>query len=145
MLWAELKEGDHPPPVNRMGGEALQRLFCRHFVPPGNHCQSRGFRGSPRVSMDVSRGLVLEIRVIWGAAFYRYFEAKAHMSHILDSGNLPPNRAYCARLRVSIFHWFFICVQSVSEFLWDGLHASIEFPVMPKHAQYARFGGENIE
>eukprot|EP01043_Picozoa_sp_COSAG02_P017749 COSAG02_NODE_812_length_16908_cov_238.494319_5_plen_122_part_00 len=55
---------------------------------------------------------------------------------------LPPNRAYCARLRVSIFHWFFICVQSVSEFLWDGLRASIEFPFMPKHAQYARFGGD---
>eukprot|EP01043_Picozoa_sp_COSAG02_P017272 COSAG02_NODE_779_length_17271_cov_30.596261_7_plen_80_part_00 len=42
-----------------------------------------------------------------------------------------------------MFYWFFICVQSVSEFLWDGLHASIEFPVMPKHAQYARFGGED--
>ena len=40
------------------------------------------------------------------------------------------------------FSLVFICVQSVSEFLWDGLHASIEFPVMPKHAQYARFGGE---
>ena len=32
--------------------------------------------------------------------------------------------------------------QSVSEFLRDGLPASIQFPVMPKHAQYARFGGE---
>ena len=36
----------------------------------------------------------------------------------------------------------FICGQSVSEFLRDGLPASIQFPVMPKHAQYARFGGE---
>ena len=40
------------------------------------------------------------------------------------------------------FSLVFICVQSVSEFLWDGLHASIEFLVMPNHAQYARFGGE---
>ena len=44
------------------------------------------------------------------------------------------------------FSLVFICVQSVSEFLWDGLHASTEFPVMPKHAQYAaRFGGEYPE
>ena len=41
------------------------------------------------------------------------------------------------------FSLVFICVQSVSEFLWDGLHASIEFPITPKHAQDARFGGEN--
>eukprot|EP01043_Picozoa_sp_COSAG02_P052953 COSAG02_NODE_5785_length_4036_cov_3.068834_2_plen_115_part_00 len=42
------------------------------------------------------------------------------------------------------FSLVFICAQSASEFLWDGLHASIEFPVVPKHAQYARFGGECV-
>eukprot|EP01043_Picozoa_sp_COSAG02_P008488 COSAG02_NODE_273_length_26316_cov_13.661060_6_plen_103_part_00 len=40
------------------------------------------------------------------------------------------------------FSLCFICVQSVSEFLWDRLRASIQFPVMPKRAQYARFSGE---
>eukprot|EP01043_Picozoa_sp_COSAG02_P035637 COSAG02_NODE_2564_length_8524_cov_19.738398_2_plen_62_part_00 len=40
------------------------------------------------------------------------------------------------------FSLVFICVQSVSEFLWDRLRASIQFPVMPKRAQYARFSGE---
>eukprot|EP01043_Picozoa_sp_COSAG02_P031194 COSAG02_NODE_2024_length_10084_cov_130.539509_11_plen_128_part_00 len=39
----------------------------------------------------------------------------------------------------------FICVQSVPEFLWDRLRASIQFPVMPKRAQYARFSGEYCE
>eukprot|EP01043_Picozoa_sp_COSAG02_P038172 COSAG02_NODE_2924_length_7735_cov_4.298324_8_plen_118_part_00 len=34
-----------------------------------------------------------------------------------------------------------ICAQYVSEFLWDILRASIQFPVMPKRAQYARFSG----
>ena len=37
----------------------------------------------------------------------------------------------------------FICAQSVPEFLWDRLRASIQFPVMPKRAQYARFSGED--
>ena len=36
----------------------------------------------------------------------------------------------------------FVCGQSVSEFLWDRLRASIKFPVMPKRAQYARFSEE---
>eukprot|EP01043_Picozoa_sp_COSAG02_P020959 COSAG02_NODE_1051_length_14956_cov_3.414216_6_plen_104_part_00 len=36
-----------------------------------------------------------------------------------------------------------ICAQSVPEFLWDRLPASIQFPVMPKRAQYARFSGEH--
>eukprot|EP01043_Picozoa_sp_COSAG02_P075149 COSAG02_NODE_15365_length_1177_cov_5.259740_2_plen_56_part_01 len=36
------------------------------------------------------------------------------------------------------FSVVFICVQSVPEFLWDRLRASIQFPVMPKRAQYAR-------
>ena len=40
------------------------------------------------------------------------------------------------------FSLTFICGQSVSEFLWDRLPASIQFPVMPKRAQYARFSGE---
>ena len=40
------------------------------------------------------------------------------------------------------FSLVFICAQSVSEFLWDRLRASIQFPVMPKRAQYARFSGE---
>eukprot|EP01043_Picozoa_sp_COSAG02_P028746 COSAG02_NODE_1757_length_11046_cov_9.787613_6_plen_81_part_00 len=35
----------------------------------------------------------------------------------------------------------FICAQSVSEFLWDRLRASIEFTDIPERAQYARFGG----
>eukprot|EP01043_Picozoa_sp_COSAG02_P077425 COSAG02_NODE_16940_length_1041_cov_2.886412_1_plen_77_part_01 len=30
------------------------------------------------------------------------------------------------------FSLIFTCAQSVPEFLWDGLRASIEFPVMPK-------------
>ena len=34
------------------------------------------------------------------------------------------------------FSLVFICGQSVSEFLSDGLPASFQFPVMPKHAQY---------
>eukprot|EP01043_Picozoa_sp_COSAG02_P016599 COSAG02_NODE_734_length_17948_cov_816.410163_9_plen_86_part_00 len=37
-----------------------------------------------------------------------------------------------------------ICAQSVPEFLWDRLRASIQFRVMPKRAQYARFSGEII-
>ena len=41
------------------------------------------------------------------------------------------------------FSLSFICAQSVSEFLWDRLRASIQFTVMPKRAQYARFSGEN--
>ena len=40
------------------------------------------------------------------------------------------------------FSLVFICAQSVSEFLWDRLRASIQFPVVPKRAQYARFSGE---
>ena len=40
------------------------------------------------------------------------------------------------------FSLTFICAQSVPEFLWDRLRASIQFPVMPKRAQYARFSGE---
>eukprot|EP01043_Picozoa_sp_COSAG02_P006221 COSAG02_NODE_175_length_31226_cov_95.275934_18_plen_112_part_00 len=40
------------------------------------------------------------------------------------------------------FSLIFICAQSVPEFLWDRLRASIQFPVMPKRAQYARFSGE---
>ena len=40
------------------------------------------------------------------------------------------------------FSLVFICAQSVPEFLWDRLRASIEFHVMPKRAQYARFSGE---
>eukprot|EP01043_Picozoa_sp_COSAG02_P013406 COSAG02_NODE_536_length_20657_cov_91.744041_9_plen_110_part_00 len=36
------------------------------------------------------------------------------------------------------FSLIFICAQSVSEFLWDRLRASTQFPVMPKRAQYAR-------
>ena len=34
----------------------------------------------------------------------------------------------------------FICPQSVPAFPWDRLGASIEFPVIPKRAQYAQFG-----
>eukprot|EP01043_Picozoa_sp_COSAG02_P035104 COSAG02_NODE_2492_length_8691_cov_45.293412_13_plen_102_part_00 len=44
------------------------------------------------------------------------------------------------------FSLIFICAQSVPEFLWDRLRASIQFLVMPKRAQYmyqyARFSGE---
>ena len=40
------------------------------------------------------------------------------------------------------FSLIFICAQYVPEFLWDRLRASIQFPVMPKRAQYARFSGE---
>ena len=40
------------------------------------------------------------------------------------------------------FSLIFICAQSVPEFLWDRLRASIQFPLMPKRAQYARFSGE---
>eukprot|EP01043_Picozoa_sp_COSAG02_P076205 COSAG02_NODE_16073_length_1115_cov_1.236220_2_plen_72_part_01 len=39
------------------------------------------------------------------------------------------------------FSLVFIIAQSVPEFLWDRLRASIQFPVMPKRAQYARFSG----
>ena len=39
------------------------------------------------------------------------------------------------------FSLTFICAQSVPEFLWDTLRASIQFPVTPKGAQYARFSG----
>eukprot|EP01043_Picozoa_sp_COSAG02_P039995 COSAG02_NODE_3202_length_7181_cov_25.177210_2_plen_101_part_00 len=42
------------------------------------------------------------------------------------------------------FLLFFICAQSVSEFLWDRLRASIQFHVMPKRTQYARFSGESV-
>ena len=42
------------------------------------------------------------------------------------------------------FSLVFICAQSVPEFLWDRLHASIQFPLIPKRAQYARFSGEFI-
>eukprot|EP01043_Picozoa_sp_COSAG02_P066612 COSAG02_NODE_10426_length_1943_cov_3.264100_2_plen_187_part_00 len=70
-------------------------------------------------------------------------ELPACQSGILWHPDLCPNCAYCARLGVSIFHWFFISVQSVSEFLWDRLRASIQFHVMPKRAQYARFSGED--
>eukprot|EP01043_Picozoa_sp_COSAG02_P051498 COSAG02_NODE_5427_length_4339_cov_2.935377_1_plen_99_part_10 len=41
------------------------------------------------------------------------------------------------------FSLVFICAQSVSEFFWDRLRASIQFPVMPKRSQYARFSGED--
>ena len=41
------------------------------------------------------------------------------------------------------FSLIFICAQYVPEFLWDRLRASIQFPVMPKRAQYARFSGED--
>ena len=37
----------------------------------------------------------------------------------------------------------FICPQSVPAFPWDRLGASIEFPVIPKRAQYAQFGCQN--
>eukprot|EP01043_Picozoa_sp_COSAG02_P071207 COSAG02_NODE_12919_length_1472_cov_1.332119_1_plen_98_part_00 len=43
------------------------------------------------------------------------------------------------------FSLTFICGQYVSEFLWDRLRASIQFPVMPKRAQDARFSGEYRE
>ena len=49
----------------------------------------------------------------------------------------------CASFGGVDFSLGFICVQSVSEFLWDRLRASIQFPVMPKRAQYARFSGEH--
>ena len=42
------------------------------------------------------------------------------------------------------FSQVFICAQSVPEFLWDRLRASIQFPLMPKRAQYARFSGEYV-
>eukprot|EP01043_Picozoa_sp_COSAG02_P051102 COSAG02_NODE_5337_length_4424_cov_4.315376_7_plen_72_part_00 len=42
------------------------------------------------------------------------------------------------------FSLIFIYAQSVSEFLWDRLRASIEFPVMPKRAQYARFSAWGV-
>eukprot|EP01043_Picozoa_sp_COSAG02_P000642 COSAG02_NODE_12_length_58022_cov_242.077379_25_plen_143_part_00 len=42
------------------------------------------------------------------------------------------------------FSLIFICAQSVPEFLWDRLRASIQFHVMPKRAQYARFSGEGV-
>ena len=42
------------------------------------------------------------------------------------------------------FSLIFICAQSVPEVLWDRLRASIQFPVVPKRAQYARFSGEYI-
>eukprot|EP01043_Picozoa_sp_COSAG02_P048535 COSAG02_NODE_4776_length_4989_cov_8.197327_2_plen_157_part_00 len=41
------------------------------------------------------------------------------------------------------FSLTFICAQSVPEFLWDRLRATIQFPVMPKRAQYARFSGDH--
>ena len=41
------------------------------------------------------------------------------------------------------FSLIFICAQSVPEFLWERLRATIQFPVIPKRAQYARFGGEH--
>eukprot|EP01043_Picozoa_sp_COSAG02_P052912 COSAG02_NODE_5773_length_4049_cov_2.289873_1_plen_119_part_00 len=42
------------------------------------------------------------------------------------------------------FSLIFVCAQSVPEFLWDRLRASIQFPVMPKRAQYARFSGQCV-
>ena len=42
------------------------------------------------------------------------------------------------------FSLVFIYAQSVSEFLWDRFRASIQFTVMPKRAQYARFSGEFV-
>eukprot|EP01043_Picozoa_sp_COSAG02_P008629 COSAG02_NODE_280_length_25797_cov_66.644447_8_plen_168_part_00 len=42
------------------------------------------------------------------------------------------------------FSLVFICAQSVPELLWNILRASIQFPVMPKRAQYARFSGECV-
>eukprot|EP01043_Picozoa_sp_COSAG02_P010114 COSAG02_NODE_350_length_24063_cov_47.131447_12_plen_226_part_00 len=41
------------------------------------------------------------------------------------------------------FSLIFICAQSVPEFLWDRLRASIQFTVIPKRAQYGRFSGEH--
>eukprot|EP01043_Picozoa_sp_COSAG02_P118276 COSAG02_NODE_54864_length_293_cov_1.865979_1_plen_73_part_10 len=41
---------------------------------------------------------------------------------------------YYAEYTIHLAYKDTICVQSVSEFLWDGLRASIEFPLMPKHA-----------
>eukprot|EP01043_Picozoa_sp_COSAG02_P042534 COSAG02_NODE_3623_length_6455_cov_5.274544_6_plen_54_part_01 len=37
------------------------------------------------------------------------------------------------------FSLIFIRAQSVPEFLWERLRASIQFPPMPKRAQHARF------
>ena len=50
------------------------------------------------------------------------------------------NCADCARLGVPKFHWFSSAPKSVPAFPWDRLGASIEFPVIPKRAQYAQFG-----
>eukprot|EP01043_Picozoa_sp_COSAG02_P093615 COSAG02_NODE_30119_length_556_cov_17.564551_1_plen_156_part_00 len=41
-----------------------------------------------------------------------------------------------------LFADFHLRAQYVPEFLWDRLRASIQFPVMPKRAQYARFSGD---
>eukprot|EP01043_Picozoa_sp_COSAG02_P031532 COSAG02_NODE_2063_length_9965_cov_116.411920_12_plen_93_part_00 len=41
------------------------------------------------------------------------------------------------------FSLIFICAQYVPDFLWDRLPGSIQFPVMPKRAQYARFSWEH--
>eukprot|EP01043_Picozoa_sp_COSAG02_P065580 COSAG02_NODE_9942_length_2069_cov_1.879695_1_plen_86_part_10 len=60
----------------------------------------------------------------------------------LNATLLLPNCAYCARLGGVDFSVTFICAQYVPEFLWDKLRASIQFPLMPKRAQYARFSGE---
>ena len=57
------------------------------------------------------------------------------------------NCAYCARLGVPKFHWFSSAPKSVPAFLGTDLGASIEFPVIPKRAQYAQFGcqfGESL-
>eukprot|EP01043_Picozoa_sp_COSAG02_P037203 COSAG02_NODE_2775_length_8040_cov_9.109365_8_plen_123_part_00 len=42
------------------------------------------------------------------------------------------------------FSLIFVCAQYVPEFLWDRLRASIQFPVMLKRAQYARFSGDYV-
>eukprot|EP01043_Picozoa_sp_COSAG02_P022216 COSAG02_NODE_1149_length_14210_cov_40.850542_3_plen_296_part_00 len=42
------------------------------------------------------------------------------------------------------FSLVFICGQSVSEFLWERLPASIQFQLITKRAQYARFSGERV-
>eukprot|EP01043_Picozoa_sp_COSAG02_P009991 COSAG02_NODE_345_length_24135_cov_6.425404_5_plen_94_part_00 len=53
---------------------------------------------------------------------------------------IPPLRRVVAELCVLRtfggvdFSLVFICVQSVPEFLWDRLRASIQFPLMPKRA-----------
>eukprot|EP01043_Picozoa_sp_COSAG02_P037863 COSAG02_NODE_2874_length_7845_cov_4.528660_4_plen_109_part_00 len=43
---------------------------------------------------------------------------------------------------VSTFHLFLSARNMSLNFIWDRLPASIQFPVMTKRAQYARFSGE---